>query len=188
LNNMAFISEDLAFSEGENRMHELLHVPQRDNPTSTFFTPGAARMTAQSPLMAVGALDTEGRPWTTIWGGAPGFAGPMGQLGTAKGNVLVVRAPRVDLKYDPVVQILGTGPFQKSTENGGVMVAALPIDLETRRRVKIFGRVLAGHVVENDGENEESKDLGEMQMLVNVEHSLGTFLLISPTCADANNT
>jgi ferredoxin-NADP reductase len=153
-----------------------MHVPMnRENPTSTFFTPSAAYMTGSAPLMAVGTLDSSGRPWTTIWGGKSGLAGPMGRLGTAKGNLMAVKT-KVDKKYDPVVEILGGGEFQKSRDNGGILVGALPIDLERRTRVKIFGRELGGQVIEVEDESlskEEKERVGEIQMLVDVEQSLG---------------
>jgi hypothetical protein len=177
------LAESFPFSEGEKQMHELLHVPPgRENPTVPFFYPRAGYMTAQAPLMAVGALDSEKRPWTTLWGGAPGFAGPMGQPGTARGNILLVKA-QVDKKYDPVAQILATGDFKKSSRtdaSDGIMVSALPIDLESRTRVKIFGREIAGQLIQEE-DSDEMKDEGkvaELQMLVHVEQSLGMCLLL----------
>jgi ferredoxin-NADP reductase len=170
---MAFISEEFQFHAGEEQLHNLLHVPHRDNPTSTFMTPGAAIMTSQSPIMAVGAVDSSGKVWTSIWGGEPGFSGPLGRLGTARGNVLVVRA-KIDKKYDPVAQILGSGEFQKPGQ--GIMMSALPINLEQRSRVKIFGREIGGQLIDVEGDeyDEDDKDkLSEIQMLVNVEQSLG---------------
>src|ERR1700712_108062 len=89
----------LPWSEGEHRMHELLHVPEYDNPTSGFLSPQAAFMMLQAPLLAVGTLDSQNRPWTTVWGGEHGVSKPLG------GNLMGTRT-LVDTRYDPVVEAL----------------------------------------------------------------------------------
>jgi hypothetical protein len=141
-------------------MHELLKVPEHDNPTSDFLSPHAAYMTMQSPLMAIGVLDTQKRPWTSIWGGEASFARPLGS------NFVGVRND-VDAKYDPVVEALEEAEFGKGTENG-LMVSALPIDLAARRRVKLSGRIVGGKVSKH-----KDVDFGEVQLAINVEQSLG---------------
>ncbi|KKY14164.1 putative oxidoreductase [Diplodia seriata] len=97
------ISLALPWSPGERAMQTLLHTPpDTDNPTSSFMTPQAATMLARAPTIALGALDADGRPWATVWGGEPGFAQPLGN------GIFGVRAP-VDRRFDPVAQALADG-------------------------------------------------------------------------------
>ncbi|KAM0331534.1 hypothetical protein ACHAQA_003211 [Verticillium albo-atrum] len=148
-----------AWHAGELAVHRLLSVPTpHSNPTSAGLPrPYAARIAA-APLFALGTLDAEGRPWTTLWGGGKGgVAGPVAP------GVLGVRA-RVDAGHDPVLRALWGG---EDVKEGAVVreervVSGLGIDLETRDRVKLMGRMVAGAVVD-----------GEVQMAVKVEGSLG---------------
>jgi hypothetical protein len=80
-------------------MHQLLRVPPQDNPTSAMLTPQASFMLQRAPLLAFGTLDSQSRPWTTLWGGEPGFSEPLG------GGFIGTRT-LVDGKHDPVVQAL----------------------------------------------------------------------------------
>ena len=170
---MAFIhSKDVAWHEGEAKMQSLLRVPYQDNPTSPFLTPGAAHMLQVSPLLAVGILDSFGRPWTTIWGGAPGFARSLGS------SIIGVKVS-VDLTYDPVVKVLVDGKAEGevvSSGDGGRLVSGLAINLNARKRVKIAGRIAAVAFdlakPESDLQNKRSK-VGELQLVVKVEESLG---------------
>jgi hypothetical protein len=170
--HMAF-SIQMPWSEGEHRMHELLNVPEHENPTSSFLTPHAAHMSAAFPLTAVGVLDEQQRPWTTVWGGDAGFTRPLG------GNVLGTRTT-VDAGNDPVVQALVRRKFGKDGAGGerGMMVSALPIDLQNRRRVKLFGRVVAGAVAKHadedgHGHGHVERGIGEIQLVSDIEQSLG---------------
>ena len=83
-------------------MHKLLRVPDTDNPTSFSLNRFAQSVLMRSPLLAVGTLDAQGRPWTTLWGGEPGFSRAMTQ------SLLGVMAT-VDRIYDPVVETLFAG-------------------------------------------------------------------------------
>ncbi|EEY21906.1 oxidoreductase FAD/NAD(P)-binding [Verticillium alfalfae VaMs.102] len=143
---------------GELAVHRLLSVPTpHANPTSAGLPrPYAARIAA-APLLALGTLDAEGRPWTTLWGGAAGVAGAMGP------GLLGVRA-RVDAAHDPVLRALWGGPVvdEQVVRSGDKVVSGLGIDLQTRDRVKLMGRLVAGAVAQ-----------GEVQMAVRVEGSLG---------------
>ncbi|KAF9636354.1 hypothetical protein BFW01_g7250 [Lasiodiplodia theobromae] len=171
------ISLAMPWSAGERAMHSLLHIPSdsMDNPTSTFMTPQAATMLVRAPTIALGALDSEGRPWATLWGGEPGFAQPLG------GGVFGVRVP-VDRKFDPVAQALVDGKTEgevvRDEGSRGRMVAGLPFDLVTRKRVKVYGRMVVaslGRGGDEEGEGESGGDdgAGEMQLVVKVEQSLG---------------
>jgi len=166
----------MSFHQGEESMHSLLRVPPHDNPTSTMLTPQASFMLQRAPLLALGTLDSQSRPWTTLIGGSTGFSQPLG-------GSLVGTRTIVDGKYDPVVQaLLGGAPRGEMTEHsdGGKLFAGLAIDLMTRKRVKIAGRVLAGTVKEVDVESDEAqqpedapKTQDQIQLVTKIEQSLG---------------
>jgi len=162
---MAF-SMGMPFNEGEEKMHSLLRVPPQDNPTSTMLTPQASSMFERAPLLAFGTLDAQSRPWTTLWGGEPGFSEPLG------GGFVGTRT-LVDSKNDPVVQALigdaKDGQMSKP-QNGGKLVAGLAIDLMTRKRVKTAGRMIAGTVRDLDDNTAEAQ---QIQLVTKVEQSLG---------------
>lgn len=145
-------------------MHKLLRVPEHGNPSSPHLNPFAANLLTRAPLLAVGTLDAEGRPWTTIWGGEAGFAQPVAQS-------IIGMKTTVNRELDPVLkELLGDLADDEVYQEKGVgkMVGGLAIDLETRRRVKLYGRMVAGaftRTIEN---------LGEVQLVVKIEESLGT--------------
>ncbi|KAK1975013.1 oxidoreductase FAD-binding domain-containing protein [Colletotrichum cereale] len=158
----------IEFHPGEVALHDLLKIPHRSNPTAAGLPPSYGARIAASPLVALGTLDAQGRPWTTLWGGERGaVARPIAE------DVLGVRG-RVDVTDDPVLSALwgvseeGEGVkegevVQPGLEaDGGNLVAGLSIDLMTRDRVKFAGRMVAGAV-----------DGGEVQIAVHVEESLG---------------
>lgn len=155
-----------SFHEGEAAMRSLLKVPGGGyNPTSAGLPYSYGMQAAASPLFAVGTLDARGRPWTTLWGGERGFAGPIadGVLGMNSG---------VDIAHDPVYEALW-GEEDEGERKGGVvqpdggrgkMMAALALDLESRARVKLMGLMVAG-----------AADVGDktLQMAFLVTESLG---------------
>jgi len=163
----------MPWNEGEEKMHRLLRVPPQDNPTSAMLTPQAAFMFQRAPLLAFGTLDAESRPWTTLWGGEPGFSEPLG------GGFIGTRT-LVDGKHDPVVQAL-VGENEKGeptqAKDGGKLVAGLAIDLMTRKRVKTAGRMVAGTMkdveVEVEVEGEENRKQTQLQLVTKIEQSLG---------------
>jgi len=165
----------MPFHEGEAKMQQQLHVPQRDNPTSTMLTAQAAYMLQQAPLLAIGTLDSKDRPWTSLWGGNPGFSTILG------GGIIGTRA-LVDGEHDPVVQAL-VGHVEKgeTVQGGEKMIGGLTIDLMARKRVKIFGRMVAACVgevdVEVEGESEQHAELphkqDQIQLVTKIEQSLG---------------
>ncbi|PSN75171.1 hypothetical protein BS50DRAFT_478674 [Corynespora cassiicola Philippines] len=160
---MAF-SLAMNWNEGEEKMHQLLHVPDHDNPTASMLTQQASFMLQRGPLLALGTLDSQSRPWTTLWGGSPGFSQPLG------GGIIGTRTI-VDGTNDPVVQAL-VGNVEKGemVQGSMKMISGLAIDLMTRKRVKIFGRMVAGCVGEVDVEF-DGQD--QIQLVTKIEQSLG---------------
>ncbi|KAJ5168679.1 Riboflavin synthase-like beta-barrel [Penicillium canariense] len=160
---VSILAGAIPWHDGEDKMHRLLRVPEQDNPTAPYLTVGAQALVQSCPLVAVGTVDSEGRPWSSLWGGQAGFAGPVAQ------SMIGLRA-QVDGKYDPVVQALLGHPHVKEADelfsrNTGNMVSALAIDLESRRRVKLFGRMVGGSL--------DGGDMGEAQLVVKIEESMG---------------
>ena len=151
-------------------MHSLLRVPPQDNPTSPFLIPRAAHLLQTAPLLAIGTLDSLRRPWTTIWGGEPGFARSLGS------SVIGIKTI-VDTKYDPVIETLLGGRQAEEVvkeEGAGRIISGLAIDLNQRTRAKISGRMVAGALgqVKSASPDEEIGG-GEVQLVIKVEQSLG---------------
>jgi hypothetical protein len=150
------------FHEGEVTMHEILKVPQRHNPTTSGLPTSYVWRVMESSLVALGTLDDQGRPWTTVWGGERGFAGAVSQ------DVLGLNSA-ADTKYDPVLEAFWEGADRESSDvvqpNGGQgkMMSALSIDLETRDRVKLIGSMVAG----------AKTGTGAVQVAMHVKESLG---------------
>jgi len=168
-------------------MHQLTKVPVGDNPNSPFLTPRAANQIQRFPLMAIGTLDSQSRPWCSLWGGETPFAQPVAQ------SIIGIRTT-VDSSYDPVIEAIfhGKDDGEVIKEQGrGRMIAGLSISLEERNRVKLYGRMIAGALGaigeqsgqdggERDGkirqasENASQKDgkVGQVQLVVRIEQSL----------------
>lgn len=143
---------------GETAMHDLLKVPPTVNPTAPGLPPRYHNRILHSPLLAVGALDDHGRPWTTLWGGSRGSTRAVAE------DTIAVQS-RVGKAYDPVFQAIWDGASEgvgdvNSQERG---ISALAIDLETRDRVKLAGKFIAGAVVPDD----------QVQAALYIEESLG---------------
>lgn len=160
---MTSLSEQPVWHPGEVAVHKLLSAPNStyEKPGSTGLpAPYAYRITG-SPLVALGTLDSEDRPWTTILGGERGFARPVAR------DTLAV-ASLIDRQHNPVINALlgGAGDGEVVRPDGGKAMSALSIDLENRDRVKIAGRMTVGVVAGKDA-------VGELQMLVKVEETLG---------------
>ncbi|GAM34422.1 hypothetical protein TCE0_015r01995 [Talaromyces pinophilus] len=163
----------LPFNEGEIALQGKFHVPHRDNPTSTFLNQYGQFMVPRAPLIGLGALDDDGRPWSTVWGGETGFSSVIDT------DIVGMRA-LVDRVHDPVVQSL----FGNSKETDGSairvngqdkMISGVTIDLENRKRVKLYGKVIMGTL--EDPEDEGKSGLvgkrGHAQLVVKIEESLG---------------
>ncbi|RYP22906.1 hypothetical protein DL767_008954 [Monosporascus sp. MG133] len=172
-----FRVQQSGWHEGELAVHTLLKVPPRyQNPTSAGLPPQLGYRVAVSPLVAFGALDEHGRPWTALWGGERGFARPVAQ-GILSMHSLVNR------RHDPVVRALmgniasdGELVRPEDAEDGIKLMSGLSIDLETRDRVKLAGRMVDGAVAARpDGKGKDGAEsgVGEAQLAMLVEESLG---------------
>jgi hypothetical protein len=152
--------------EGELAMHQQLKIPKRGNPTFPGLAAHYGMRVMQSSLVALGTLDNEGRPWTTVWGGERAFARPIAE------GVLAFNSS-VDTRHDPVFKALWDSIDEEGVRQGAINrpnggegkgMAGLSIDLETRDRVKLVGNMLAGATVD------EGKTV---QMAMAVTESLG---------------
>lgn len=167
---MAFY-QDMPWHDGEEQMQKALRVPDMDNPTVPTMSPQLANHLQIAPLVAIGTLDSEGRPWTTLWGnGDHGLARPLAQ------NIIGIKTA-VTGKHDPVVEELvgkeATGEVVKE-EGEGRMVSGLTVDLETRKRVKLYGRMIAGALSSRDDEvTGQQESIAETQLVLKIEQSLG---------------
>ncbi|KAJ3039407.1 hypothetical protein HDV00_012284 [Rhizophlyctis rosea] len=137
------------------------------------------------------ALDDEGRPWATVWGGEPGMCQELG-------NNLAGIKTFVDGRFDPVVEILAGGKRSGEVVKENRLIAGLPIDLVSRRRVKVAGRAVVAKV-ERFGKGDGEDGGGELQMVANVDQSLGNCpkylnkktvvpAIVSPTLASTTTT
>lgn len=168
---MSIFTQDLPWHTGETSMQQTMRAPTGHNPTIQTLSPQLANHLQVAPLIAIGTLDAQGRPWTTLWGnGDKGFAQPMGQ------GILGIRTP-VTGKFDPVVEELmgkeAKGEIVRE-EGKGRMVAGLTIDLETRKRVKMYGRMAAGALGRREDEVTGKEEVVvEIQLVVKVEQSMG---------------
>ncbi|KAI1178002.1 hypothetical protein F4777DRAFT_586998 [Nemania sp. FL0916] len=166
---------------GEQAMQRMLGVPGRNNPTVHELRQAHGYRVTVSPLVAFGALDDRERPWVTVWGGEAGFCRPVAQ------NVLGVNSA-ADARFDPVVQALfAVRDTEESSETqneegsgtahivnrkvvrpeGRKIMAGLSIDLETRDRLKLAGRFIAGAATTT------APGVVNLEMAFGVEEALG---------------
>ncbi|KAI1758385.1 hypothetical protein F4782DRAFT_536914 [Xylaria castorea] len=163
---------------GEQAVQRMLGVAGQDNPTVHGLKQAHGYRVMVSPLVAFGALDERGRPWATVWGGEAGFCRPIAE------DVLGVNGI-ADARFDPVVQSLfavrDAGKSESGVEGGRIVVvddevirpegrkvmAGLSVDLETRDRVKLAGRFIAGAATGT------TPGVANLQMAFAVEEALG---------------
>ncbi|KAK8158085.1 hypothetical protein BKA80DRAFT_207067 [Phyllosticta citrichinensis] len=158
------------FSEGEKQIQRFMNPSLRemDNPTAPTLTHQAAFALNNFPLIALGALDSQNRPWTTLLGGSP----PLAQ---ALGDSLVGVQAQINAESDPVIETLFDGKQRQGNgqvardDAPGKMIGGLPINLDTRKRVKVFGRLVARKLTQDT----EDERVGNIQLFFNVEQSLG---------------
>lgn len=164
-----FHTTPLDFHEGERKVQSLLHAPDQDNPTSIGLSPHATRLLHVSSLLAVGTLDKEGQPWTTLLGGEPGFARSLGQ------SIISVKS-KVARQHDPVVNLLVDSEQDGEVHGGGKdgrVISALGIHLATRDRIKLSGRLVAGALGRSGSGAEEDYGAAEIQLILAIHQSLG---------------
>ena len=166
--------------EGEHKIHELTSVPENENPQVPSLPPRYALTIPYYSLLALGTLDAEDWPWTTVWGGDP----PLAQQ-VAK-NTLGIRAD-VDASFDPFVQAVWQGKDNGEVvgaegEQGGRMISGLSIQLEQRSRLKLYGRMLASALNTDEEAQAPTGNMdkipangraGHAQLIIHIEQSLG---------------
>lgn len=167
---MSLVHVGIPWHEGEEKMHEVTKVEKQDNPTFPCLVPGAGQLLQMAPLLALGTVDDKGRPWTTVWGGEAPVAQPIGQ------SIIGIRT-MVDSKTDPVVGLLygGRDDGEVIKEQGvGRMISGLTVHLEKRRRVKLYGRMVAGALGRIGGEDDlhSPVSVGQVQLVVKIEQSI----------------
>lgn len=159
--------EEMPFHPGELQVQKAMRVPNVPNPTISARSAQLASHIEVAPILALGAIDDEGWPWTTLAGGSPGLGKAIGA------DWIGLRAP-VCGKYDPVVELLAKSDGAGS---GGQkrMVSGLTIDLQARKRVKLYGKLVASmlqpgvHAAEHD----DPKAAAELQLVLAIQQSLG---------------
>lgn len=172
----SIFTTEVPWHPGEEAMRKRLHVPEYENPTLPGLAPRAVYNLENNPLLAIGTLDSQKRPWTTVWGGEPGLGKGLG------GGIIGIRTA-VDRRFDPVVSALVGGRDDGSVareEGRGRMVGGLAIDLMRRNRWKLYGRMVAGALSKSEeadegmetGEERAEDGEGEIQLVVKIEQSL----------------
>lgn len=212
---MALFYHPLPFHPGEISLHYKLHISQNpdfENPTIPHLSPLLSRQLQISPLIALGTIDCQGWPVTTLLGKGGGGSGSTteGEGGEEEGEeeplaqplgrngVMGIKA-QVEGLWDPVVEVLvggkdgdgdggsGSGSekvvVRREEEGKGRMISGLTIDLERRKRVKFFGRMVVGALGwrrrgRRKGEEEGDDDgregsIAEMQLVLKVEQRYG---------------
>lgn len=154
-----------------------MSAPTDENPTSLLLTPSAAHKVQASPILAIGTIDDQGKPWTSIWGGEKGFARPM-RVQEPEGGSAGAFGARclVDNKFDPVLRALRSG-HENTKKNAAVgkgrKVSGLAIDLADRKRAKWAGEVLGVVMESTDEARGSGKGFVDLQIVVKVNSSLG---------------
>ncbi|KAF2210937.1 hypothetical protein CERZMDRAFT_44354 [Cercospora zeae-maydis SCOH1-5] len=167
---MAVFFGALDWHHGEAEMQRKLQVRGLDNPTVPQLSPQLANHLQIAPTISLGTIDTDGRPWTTLLGGEKPLSQPLG-------NGIIGIKSAVTGKHDPVVELLvgrnATGEVVRE-EGKGRMISGLTIDLNTRKRVKLYGRMIAGALSTRDDEvTGQQESVAEMQVVLKIEQSLG---------------
>ncbi|KAL8797748.1 MAG: hypothetical protein Q9195_000100 [Heterodermia aff. obscurata] len=160
----------VSWHEGEQQMHTLLHVPEGENPTSYGLTQYGIRILHKSPLLAIGTLDNDGRPWTTLLGGEPGFARYLGRQSIVGVETLADRV------LDPVLSALNGGNRQGENTQDEIssrIMSGLAINPATRERVKLSGRIVEGSLGHSEPRTGEQENKGMVQLVMKIEQSLG---------------
>ena len=155
--------------DGEEKMHKLMNVPDYGNPTKPGLSAHAQRLLHLSSLLAIGTVDDDGLPWTTLVGGEPGFARSLGQ------SIVGVKA-LADRAHDPVLRILlEEHELDKANKNKQARdFSALGIHLASRDRVKLQGKMFVGGTSrDHSNVNDRPQDIAEVQMVFAIEGSLG---------------
>lgn len=126
---------DEPFHEGERTVHARLGIEQQmrgigQRVIRSFMPEQHQRFYEQLPMIVVGSVDADGQPWASLLCGAPGF------MQAPSAERLLVRAQ--PMPGDPLARLLAPG----------AALGMLGIELQTRRRNRVNGRVAA---LQDDG-------------------------------------
>lgn len=127
-------------------------------------------MLQTSPLLAIGTLDDEGLPWTTLLAGEPGFARYL------RPSIIGVET-LASRTFDPVLSALKSSKREEEIaqdEGSNRMMSGLAIDLARRNRLKLSGRLAAAlYGTSESHEREEDAAVERVQLIMKIEQSLG---------------
>ena len=127
-------------------------------------------MLQTSPLLAIGTVDDEGLPWTTLLAGEPGFARYL------RPSIIGVDT-LANRTLDPVLSALNSSKHQEGIaqdESNSCMMSGLAINLAKRSRLKLSGRLAAElHGTSESHGGEEDDAVERVQMIMKIEQSLG---------------
>lgn len=155
--------------EGEAAIQKALGVERFDNPALPCLIRGSRSHLLRSPLFALGVTDFQSRIWSTMLGGTAGIARQMSP------TIIGINA-MVALEHDPAIQTLAQN--DKNKRSGGSdpilgKISGLSIDLERRRRLKLFGEVVAVAFTPSTG-----SDLHEMKLVIKVSECVSMYLFL----------
>ena len=151
--------------EGEAAIQTALGVERFENPSLPFLIRGSRSHLLRSPLFALGVTDSQNRIWSTLLGGAAGIARQMSP------TIIGINA-MVAVGHDPAVQTLAEN--DRSRRNGSSdqvlgKISGISIDLERRRRLKVFGEVVAVGFTPAPG-----TDVQDMKLIIKVSECVST--------------
>ena len=145
--------------EGEAALQTAFGVERFDNPALPVLIRGSRSHLLRTPLFALGVTDSHNRIWSTILGGTAGVAREMSP--TIVGiNALVA------LRHDPAVQTLAQNDRSRRSGCSDQIlgnISGVSIDLERRRRLKVFGEVVALAFTPSPGTG-----LHEMKLIIKI--------------------
>ncbi|MFJ4223245.1 pyridoxamine 5'-phosphate oxidase family protein [Microbacterium sp. NPDC089695] len=182
-------SPQASWHDGEEHIHRILGVPLGPNPTIHGLPPAYGMWMAESPLLALGTTDEDGRVWTTVIGGAAGVTSPIAPGVLAFDTRAQLASRTRDLSsfngFDPVISALFSAdsahdiasdpeaPRQVEHSGKGKLLAGLALNLEERTRVKLAGRMLKGIVNDLPATDGAESSLVRVKMAVAIDETLG---------------
>ncbi len=152
--------------EGEAALQKALGVERFDNPALPCLIRGSRSHLLRSPLFALGVTDSQNRIWSTLLGGTAGIARQMSP------TIIGINA-LVALGHDPAVQTLAQNDHSKRSGCSDQIlgkISGVSIDLERRRRLKVFGEVVALAFAPSPGSG-----LHEMKLIIKIDECVSMY-------------